>query len=121
MSTSRESDRSTRRRPETTPRSLHARIRSRSSSIIANVPRRGTAVRRGLPPKIPAPTLDDDALLDLIYNEVDLRQEDGESPEMDEYLRRFPQYAEDLRAEFDVHRALQDGQPLHPCPVHRLI
>ena len=57
------------------------------------------------------PTLDDDELLDLIYNEVVLREEDGESPELDEYLRRFPRYAEELRAQFDVHRALQSGRP----------
>ena len=61
--------------------------------------------------EFPPPTLDDDELLDLIYNEVVLREEDGESPELDEYLRRFPQYAGDLRAQFDVHRALQSGQP----------
>src|SRR5690348_672960 len=56
------------------------------------------------------PTLDDDALLDLIYNEVVLREEDGEVPELDEYLRRFPRHAEALRAQFDVHRALQASQ-----------
>ena len=61
--------------------------------------------------EFPPPTLDDDDLLDLIYNEVVLREEDGESPELDEYLERFPQYAADLRAQFDVHRALQSGQP----------
>ena len=59
----------------------------------------------------PPTTLGDDDLLDLIYNEVVLREEHGESPELDEYLRRFPQYAGDLRAQFDVHRALQAGRP----------
>src|SRR4051812_16556235 len=59
--------------------------------------------------EFPPPTLDDDEILDLIYNEVVLREEDGESPELDDYLRRFPQYAEDLRAQFEVHRALQSG------------
>ena len=51
--------------------------------------------------EFPPPALDDDELLDLIYNEVVLREEDGESPELDEYLRRFPQYAGDLRAQFE--------------------
>ena len=70
----------------------------------------------------------DDLLLDLIYNEVVLREEDGEWPELDEYLRRFPQHAEDLRAQFDVHRALQSGRPFTlalstaslplGCPAH---
>jgi hypothetical protein len=37
-------------------------------------------------------------LLDLIYDEVFLCEEDGESPKLDEYLRCFPQYAGGLRA-----------------------
>ena len=59
--------------------------------------------------EFPPPILDDDELLDLIYNEVVLREEDGESPELAEYLRRFPQFAEELRAQFEIHRALQSG------------
>jgi serine/threonine protein kinase/tetratricopeptide (TPR) repeat protein len=47
--------------------------------------------------------------LDLIYSEVVLREEDGQSPGLEEYLRRFPQYAGELRAQFEVHRALQSG------------
>lgn len=61
--------------------------------------------------RFPPATLHDDELLDLIYNEVVLREEDGESPDLEEYLRRFPQYAGDLRAQFEVHRALQTGRP----------
>src|SRR5271155_4241202 len=59
--------------------------------------------------QFPPPVLDDEELLDLIYNEVVLREEDGESPELAEYLRRFPQYAGELRAQFEIHRALQSG------------
>jgi eukaryotic-like serine/threonine-protein kinase len=61
--------------------------------------------------EVSSPTLNDDELLDLIYGEVVLREEDGESPELDEYLRRFPRHAEALHAQFDVHRALQCGHP----------
>ena len=61
--------------------------------------------------EFPPPTLDDEEVLDLIYGEVVLREEDGESPDLDEYLRRFPQYAEELRAQFDIHWALQSGCP----------
>ena len=46
-------------------------------------------------------------LLDLIYNEVVLREEDGESPQLDEYLDRFPAHDEALRAQFDVHQFLR--------------
>ena len=59
--------------------------------------------------QFPPPVLDDDELLDLIYNEVVLREEDGESPELAEYLLRFPQFAAELRAQFEIHRALQSG------------
>src|SRR2546423_452154 len=47
-----------------------------------------------------------DAILDLIVGEVLLRQELGESPTLEEYLWRFPQFAEPLRQEFDLDRAL---------------
>jgi tetratricopeptide (TPR) repeat protein len=46
-------------------------------------------------------------LLDLIYNEVVLREEDGESPELVDYLKRFPEHGAALRDQFDVHRLLQ--------------
>ena len=46
-------------------------------------------------------------LLDLIYNEVVLREEDGESPQLDEYLDRFPMHDEALRAQFEVHQFLR--------------
>src|SRR4051794_21340947 len=47
------------------------------------------------------------ALLDLVYSEVVLREEDGESPRLDEYLARFPVHAEALRAQFEIHQALR--------------
>ena len=46
-------------------------------------------------------------LLDLIYNEVVLREEDGESPQLEEYLERFPVHDEALRTQFELHRFLQ--------------
>ena len=46
-------------------------------------------------------------LLDLIYNEVVLREEDGESFQLDEYLERFPMHDEALRAQFEVHQFLR--------------
>ncbi len=53
-----------------------------------------------------------DWLLDLIYHEMVLREESGEAPQLDEYLRRFPDMAEDLRVQFEVHGAL-DAEHLH--------
>ena len=60
------------------------------------------------------PTLESDSesLLDLIYNEVVLREQKGEAPQRDEYLRRFPQLTAALHAQFDVHQAIQaDATP----------
>jgi serine/threonine protein kinase len=48
-------------------------------------------------------------VLDLIYNEVLLREEIGEHPALDEYLDRFPHLDDDLRAQFEVHEAVRNG------------
>jgi tetratricopeptide (TPR) repeat protein/tRNA A-37 threonylcarbamoyl transferase component Bud32 len=47
--------------------------------------------------------------IDLIYNEVLLREQRGETPRLEEYLGRFPQYAVGLRRQFEVHHGLQDA------------
>jgi tRNA A-37 threonylcarbamoyl transferase component Bud32/tetratricopeptide (TPR) repeat protein len=51
--------------------------------------------------------LDPAELLDLIYNEVILREEIGESPLLDEYVKRFPAQEEALRTQFEVHEFLK--------------
>jgi tetratricopeptide (TPR) repeat protein len=58
---------------------------------------------------VPDLRADAEALLDLIYAEILLRQDAGEAPQPNEYLRRFPEYADQLRRQFSVDRALQDG------------
>jgi serine/threonine protein kinase/tetratricopeptide (TPR) repeat protein len=55
---------------------------------------------------------DAESLLDLIYNEIRLREEHGESPELNEYLRRFPDLADALAVQFEVHRAMRAGEVL---------
>jgi hypothetical protein len=54
-----------------------------------------------------------EGLLDLIYHEVLLREERGEQRQLEDYLRRFPQLAAPLRAQFEVHEAL-DAEELRP-------
>jgi eukaryotic-like serine/threonine-protein kinase len=49
---------------------------------------------------------DPDTILDLIYNEIVLRAEVGETPRLEEYLRRFPHLAEPLRLQFELEGAL---------------
>jgi tetratricopeptide (TPR) repeat protein len=62
------------------------------------------------------PALGDDpeGLLDLIYNEVVLREEAGDRPQLEEYLGRFPRFRDQLRLQFQVHRALEAGVALGP-------
>jgi tetratricopeptide (TPR) repeat protein len=53
----------------------------------------------------PALANDPEAVLDLIYNEVFLREQHGDPPRLEEYLSRFPYLADQVRAQFDVHHA----------------
>ncbi|MBV9122953.1 MAG: hypothetical protein JO112_06335, partial [Planctomycetes bacterium] len=57
----------------------------------------------------PALQADPEAVLELIYNEIVLREENGERPRLEEYLERFPQYGPELRIQFEVHQALEEG------------
>jgi tetratricopeptide (TPR) repeat protein len=59
-----------------------------------------------------------EALLDLIYYEIVLREESGETPAPAEYLERFPLFETELRQLFDVHRALgTDWLAAAPTPT----
>jgi tetratricopeptide (TPR) repeat protein/tRNA A-37 threonylcarbamoyl transferase component Bud32 len=54
----------------------------------------------------PAVAADPDSAVDVIFNEILLREENGDRPDPDEYLRRFPDYADLLRAQIELHRAM---------------
>jgi serine/threonine protein kinase/tetratricopeptide (TPR) repeat protein len=58
------------------------------------------------------PTLDREELLDLIHEEVLLREERGEKVAVEEYIGRFPQQADGLRTWFEVHEAFQSSKPV---------
>ncbi|MGE3805132.1 MAG: protein kinase [Gemmataceae bacterium] len=49
-----------------------------------------------------------EGILDLVLREVTLREEAGEHPEVDEYARRFPDLADELRQQFAVRAALRE-------------
>src|SRR2546425_13307027 len=51
-------------------------------------------------------------IVDLLYNEFLLREEAGEGPRQEDYVVRFPQLADQLRDQFDVHSALQSEPAL---------
>jgi WD40 repeat protein len=68
------------------------------------------------------PVLDQapEAMVDLIYLELLLREEHGESPQPAEYLGRFPQLQAQLLIQFQVHQAVQSGlasELLLPSPL----
>jgi len=48
---------------------------------------------------------DDEAILDLISNEVEIREEHHETPELVEYQQRFPKLTGQLASLFERHRA----------------
>jgi hypothetical protein len=54
---------------------------------------------------------DDQAVLDLIYHEIMLREEVGEAPQLEEYLRRFPHLDRPLRLQFEVEGAIRPADP----------
>src|SRR4029077_2109836 len=60
----------------------------------------------------PALAADSAGLLDLIYNEVFLRERKGEQPCREEYQCRFPQLADAIGVQFDVHQAIAAGVAL---------
>jgi predicted Ser/Thr protein kinase len=49
---------------------------------------------------------DAEAVIDLVYGEFLLREGHGERPAADEYGQRFPEYADTLRAQIELHQAL---------------
>jgi serine/threonine protein kinase len=57
---------------------------------------------------------DPEAILDLIYQEVVLREEHGESPRLEEYRRRFPNLGAPLADLFEVHAALEAAETVPP-------
>jgi hypothetical protein len=50
---------------------------------------------------------DTEALLDLVYNEIVLREEAGEAPQLGEYVQRFPALAGQLYLLFEVHQVIE--------------
>jgi WD40 repeat protein len=62
--------------------------------------------------QLPASAAQQETALDIIFSEIALREEFGEKPVQDEYLRRFPQFEAALRRQFFLNRALDDASLL---------
>ena len=72
--------------------------------------RRLPAGRRGVARQCPARRRDDpETELDLIYNEIGLREELGEEADPAEYAGRYPHLREELGLHFEVHDAMADS------------
>ncbi|HEV3204187.1 MAG TPA: protein kinase, partial [Gemmataceae bacterium] len=52
---------------------------------------------------------DADCVLELVYNEILLREEQKETPVLEEYVRRFPRFGPRIKSLFEVHRVLESG------------
>ncbi len=55
----------------------------------------------------PALAADIEASFELVYGEYLVRESLGESPLPDEFAWRFPEFADRLRRQLDLHRAFQ--------------
>jgi tetratricopeptide (TPR) repeat protein len=58
--------------------------------------------------RFPALAADSEAALELAYGELLVREALGDSADLAEYLARFPQFADRLRQQVELHRALGD-------------
>src|SRR5262249_35838606 len=58
--------------------------------------------------RYPALAEDEGLVLDLLYNEVLLREERHETPAVDDYVRRFPLHAEAIRRLLALHDELKE-------------
>ena len=52
------------------------------------------------------------AAIDLIFAEFLLREERGERPPLEEFLRRFPEHADELKLQIELHREMDDDPSL---------
>jgi hypothetical protein len=59
---------------------------------------------------LPDLAADPEAVIDLVYGEVVVREELGERPEEAEYAARFPEHADAVRRQFAVHRLFADQE-----------
>jgi WD40 repeat protein len=64
----------------------------------------------------PAVRNDPEKAMDLVFAEYMLREELGEAPTLAEYARRFPQYADQLKLQVELHQAMEaDAEPAQPA------
>lgn len=62
---------------------------------------------------------DAETAVDLIFNEYLVREQCGDLPDVAEFLRRFPEHSDVLRAQIELHRAVV-AEPAHEAGVNDL-
>ena len=55
--------------------------------------------------------------VDIIYQEVVLREQAGEKPALDEYIARFPAYEHQLRRQFALHEMFEEESSVVKAPA----
>ncbi len=64
----------------------------------------------------PTVRADPESAIDLVFGEYLLREQFGDSPTLEEYTRRFPQYADQLKLQVELHRAIEEDHD-RPWPA----
>jgi|GEM_PF-698925 len=67
--------------------------------------------------KFPAVSADPDLALDLIHSEFLLREAEGEHPHLDEYVSRFPRFADAIKVQVAFHLAFEELDEPEPQSV----
>jgi serine/threonine-protein kinase len=59
--------------------------------------------------------------LEVVYGELLLREEQGETPPVEEFLQRFPQFAGQVQQLFDLHQAVRAASVVesHAADIHQ--
>ncbi len=60
--------------------------------------------------RYPAVRADPEIAMDLVYNEFLVREQHGDGPTLEDYLRRFPDYATVLKPQIQLHLAMAGEQ-----------
>jgi serine/threonine-protein kinase len=98
---------------------VHASARDVLAGLVGEQRRRWQGGERALVEtlleKQPPLREDPEAVVDLIYNEILLREERGETPQLAEYVQRFPHLADELAVQFEVDQGFRrDAQAVVP-------
>lgn len=91
---------------------VNSLLRKAAAELESNVRSGDTRATEAVLTTYPELAADREAILELIYTEYVLRQEQGAEVQLAEWEARFPQWTKDLRELFQVHEFLSDDDAL---------